>query len=110
MDAHVDAFEERVQKRLAKARPADLSAFHAELTKFKADPITSLAALIRVPKPIPGDELIFNMFELEYPLPRALGKRPIEADDDAEARQVRQKTSEVDEEVVEDELGLTLRI
>lgn len=37
VDAYIDAFEERVQKRLAEARLVDLSAFRDELTKFKAD-------------------------------------------------------------------------
>lgn len=35
VDARVDAFEKIVQKRLAKAQPADLSTFYQELMKLK---------------------------------------------------------------------------
>lgn len=78
------------------------------MTKFKADLIISLVALIASPEPTLIDESLFIML-LDDPL-RVPRKRPME-DDDKE-RRVRQKVSEgaVDVVVDNDLLGLTLRM
>lgn len=84
VDAYIDAFEEQVQKRLAEARPINLSIFYEGLMKFKVNLITSLVALITVHEPTPVDELLFDMFVSEDPPPHAHGKRPLENNDAAE--------------------------
>lgn len=42
MDAHIDVFEDRVQKRIAKVQPSDLLAKHEEIANLSAEMIASL--------------------------------------------------------------------
>lgn len=88
IEAHIDAFEERVQKRLVEARLADLSTFSEKLRKFKANLTTSLATPITAPEPTPIYDPLFYLFDSEDPLSCAPKKRPIK-DDDAAEQQVR---------------------
>lgn len=98
VDAQIDAFKARIQKRLAEAQPADLSALSQELTKFKVDLTASLEALIPVLETILVDKQLFDIFEEDPPY--APRKRPVK-DTDAEEGHKRQMTSEESKELEE---------
>lgn len=97
MDARVDGFEDRVQKRLEGARPADMAIVQRELAMFKADLMTSLAAPIAAPEEAHVGEDLINLFEDRPCAPR---KRLMEGDD-ADLAQKRQRTTEEEAELEE---------
>lgn len=103
VDACIDAFKDHVQKRLAEARSSDLLGIYEKIAKFRANITFSLTIPVIVPEDSPL-ELLFDLFSSEDHIQSSLGKRPLIEDGDIEERRVRQKTSNVDEEEVDDEL------
>lgn len=92
VDACIDVFKERVQKRSAEVQPLDLSALQIEIQTLRVDLRASLAApvtLLKETSLVP----VLNLFAPNEPTDSSLRKRPC-MDEDPQDRHVHAKRAE----------------
>lgn len=66
VDAHINAFEDQVPKKLFEAWHSDLSVIHEEIAKLQVDMTASLAVLMILSNSTPTEPL-FDLFTSTEP-------------------------------------------